>query len=134
MTSSVTIDGARVVGEVLGMKLSQFVPAALALLLAACGGNDAATAPVAPSGLSAAALTGGAHLTWSDNSDNETEFMVMRMKAGTDIELLPLTTVPFDTEQYHDAPLTSGGSYTYAIMAMNDAGEAMSNEVTFVAP
>ena len=115
------------------MKLSPYLPIALTLLLAACGSTDAA-APVAPSGLAAVALTGGAHLTWSDNSNNETEFMVMRMKAGVDTELVPLTTVPFDTEQYHDAPLTSGSTYTYMIMAMNDAGEATSNEVTFNAP
>ena len=119
--------------DVLGMKPSPYLAVAFALVLAACGGDDA-SAPVAPSALSAAPLTGGAHLTWSDNSDNETEFMVMRMQAGVDAELEVLTTVPFDTEQYHDAPLTSGVSYTYMIMAMNDAGESTSNEVTFNAP
>jgi len=42
--------------------------------------------------------------------------------------------LPFNTQQYHDAPLTSGMTYVYMVMAMNDAGESDSNEVTFAAP
>jgi len=45
-----------------------------------------------------------------------------------------MATLEFDTTQYHDAPLTSGATYRYMIMAMNDAGESESNEVTFNAP
>ena len=45
----------------------------------ACGGDDddsgGADVPAAPSGLAVEALEGGAHLTWTDNSDNETQFM-----------------------------------------------------------
>lgn len=106
------------------------------LLLAACSGGDdgAGGPPAAPSGLAAEPLTGGAHLTWTDNADNETEFMVMRMEDGVDTEYQVVATVPFDTEQYHDAPLTSGTTYVYMVMAMNDDGEAESNEVTFDAP
>ena len=60
--------------------------------------------------------------------------MVMRMVDGVDTEYEIISTVPFDTEQYHDAPLTSGTTYMYMVMAMNDAGESDSNEVTFDAP
>ena len=107
-----------------------------AILLWGCssgGGDDGATAPVAPTNLAAAPLSGGAHLTWVDNSDNETEFMIMRM-VGVDTTYQELTTVPFDTTQYHDAGVTPGTVYMYQIMAMNDAGAAESNEVTFTAP
>jgi len=100
----------------------------------ACGSDSTATAPAAPTGLAAAALSGGAHLTWTDNSDNETEFMIMRMQQGVDTEMQTIATVPFDTSQYHNAPLTSGQTYMFMVMAMNHAGETESNQVTFNAP
>lgn len=109
-----------------------FVGAAL-VLGASCGGESEGP-PAAPSGLSAMALSGGAHLTWIDNADNEVEFMVMRMQVGVDAELLVIETVPFDTTQYHDAPLTSGQTYMYSVMAMNHSGESLSETVTFAAP
>jgi hypothetical protein len=107
--------------------------------LSACGGDDdgdhgGAGGPAAPSNLAAAPLSGGAHLTWTDNSDNETGFMVMRMKDGTDTEYQHVTTLPFNATQHHDAPLTSGATYKYVVMAMNADGESESNEVTFAAP
>ncbi|HEY8944708.1 MAG TPA: hypothetical protein VIM73_10620 [Polyangiaceae bacterium] len=50
-----------------------------------------------------------------------------------------LSTVPFDTVQYHDGAVTPGATYKYRVMAMPKEGghsEATeySNEVTFVAP
>jgi fibronectin type III domain protein len=93
------------------------------------GGNG----PAAPSGLAAEALGDGAHLTWTDNSDDETGFMVMRME-HPDGDYEELGTVPFDTTQYHDEPLTSGTTYMYMVMAINDGGESDSNEVLFTAP
>ncbi len=104
---------------------------------AACGsdGHDGGTGgPEAPTGLGAEPLGGGAHLTWTDNSDSETEFMVMRMEEGGDTAYVAISTLEFDSEQYHDAPLTSGSTYMYMVMAMNGMGEASSNEVTFAAP
>ena len=95
------------------------------------GGGDG---PAAPTALGAESLTGGAHLTWSDNSDDETQFMVMRMEDGVDADYEIVATVPFDTEQYHDAPRTSGATYLAMVMAMNDDGESESNEVTCNAP
>ena len=119
------------------MMLSRFLPTSLlsaSLALSACTDSKATSAPVAPSTLTATALSGGAHLTWKDNSDNETEFMVMRMQVGTDADYKTLTSVPFNTTAYHDAQLTSGKAYMYKVMAMNDAGESYSNEITFNAP
>lgn len=113
----------------------------LALLgLGACGGDDADDdggggdgVPAAPSGLAVEELEGGAHVTWTDNSDNETQFMLMRKDPGGDYEII--ASPPFDTTQYHDAVLTAATTYTYMVMAMNDAGESEgSNEVEFTAP
>ncbi len=89
--------------------------------------------PAVPTGLGAEELDGGAHLTWTDNSDDETQFMVMRMADGGEYETI--ASPPFDTSQYHDAGLESGTTYTYMVMAMNDAGASEgSNEVEFTAP
>jgi hypothetical protein len=90
-----------------------------------------------PTDLKVEALSGGAHLTWKDNSDNEASFMIERMMgAGTYAQL---ATVPFDTTAYHDANL-SPGTYMYRVMAMpkngaHDSGaNSYSNEVTFTQP
>ena len=114
-----------------------FFAALASLQLVACGGGGHGGgdgAPAAPTGLTAQSSAGGAHLTWTDNSDNETEFMVMRMEVGVDTGYEVAATVEFNTTQYHDAPLTSGSTYMYQIMAMNNDGESLSNEVTFAAP
>lgn len=108
--------------------------AALALgLLASCGGHSGGGA-AAPSDLKVAALQGGAHLTWKDNSSDEAQFMIERKVGGGAFQTL--STVPFNTTQYHDAPVTTGTSYTYRVMAMDGKGvhSAASNEVAFTAP
>ena len=108
--------------------------ATLAAIGASCGGaSKTDTKPAAPTMLTAEALSGGAHLTWKDNSDNEEMFMINR-KVGAGA-YAQLTTVTFNTAQFHDAPLTSGTTYTYQVMAMK--GEMVSdpsNEVVFTAP
>jgi hypothetical protein len=101
----------------------------------ACGGEDSEGGPpAAPEMLEAAVLGDGAHLTWVDASDDEREFMIMRMDvtAGGDYE--EVATVPFDTTQYHDAPLTPGTTYMFMVMAVNDAGSSDSNEVELMTP
>ena len=99
---------------------------------AACGtdGGGGDTPPSAPTGLAVAKLGQGGHLTWTDNATNEEEFMIMRQD-GT-AAYVELGRVPFDSVQFHDEPLTSGTSYTYMVMALNAAGQAESNEITFV--
>jgi hypothetical protein len=118
------------------MTMSRFLLAScLVFASAACGdehGGD--TPPAAPSGLTVELVAGGAHLTWRDNSDNEAHFMVMRKEEGVDSEHGVIATLEFNSTQYHDAPLTSGATYWYMVIAMNGAGEAASNEVSFTAP
>lgn len=100
--------------------------------------HEAATdMPAPPSDLKAEPLTGGAHLTWKDNSDNESAFMVERA-AGVEA-FASLATVPFDAVQYHDGAVNPGATYRYRVMAMpKDGGHPgdseYSNEVTFIAP
>jgi len=110
--------------------------AILALALAAaCGGDDGDIDPPAPPEmLEAAVLGNGAHLTWVDASDDEREFMIMRMDVTAGGEYEDVATVPFDTTQYHDEPLTPGTTYMFMVMAMNDAGTSESNEVELTMP
>ena len=104
-----------------------------------CGGHGGAI-PNPPSDLTVAEISGGGHLTWTDNSDNEASFMIERkVAAGTFAEII---TVPFDTTAHHDSgPLTAGTTYVYRVMAMPKSGGhaadlKYSNEATlmFIGP
>lgn len=104
-------------------------------MFASCAGDDGgAAAPAAPSNLTAQLLSGGAHLTWKDNSSDETQFMIMRKEMGSTADYATVATTPFNTTTYHDAPLTGGKTYLYMVMAHNDAGETDSNEISIAIP
>ena len=101
----------------------------------ACG-NDTSSDTAAgaainpPTGLTAVPLSGGAHLTWMDNSDNEAEFMIERKTGSADWSTIG--TVPFNTTLYHDAGLTPGTTYVYRVMAMPQEGEGGEGAAGFV--
>ena len=103
----------------------------LVFLGAGCGSEhgDAAAPPAAPTNLAVSNLSGGGHLTWMDNSDNEDHFMIMRKADGGSYDDIDMLT--FNTTSYHDASVTAGTTYVYMVMAMNGKGEATSNEVMF---
>ena len=61
-------------------------------------------------------------------------FYQLLYQMGVDTTYQQVAMVDFDMSQYHDAGLTAGASYMYMITAMNQAGTASSNEITFVAP
>jgi hypothetical protein len=111
---------------------------AIAAVATACsddsdhGGTDA---PAAPTMLTAELLSGGAHLTWKDNSDNETNFMVMRKEMGAAGDFAVIAMPTFDTTAYHDAPLTAGKTYVYVVQAMNESAHSEpSNEAMVTIP
>lgn len=113
--------------------------ASFALFLAAAcgpasgGGDDASdagpAAPAAPTGLTVERLGEGGHITWTDASDDEDEFVIHRKEGAG--ELAERARVPFNTTQFHDEPLTAGATYTYMVMAVNAAGESASSEVDY---
>lgn len=109
-----------------------FAVVTFASLFLGCGSEEhggGGAVPAAPTNLAASKLGAGVHLTWVDNSDNEDEFMVMQKSGNAAYE--DVTSLTFDTTQYHLEPVTAGTAYTFQIWAMNDGGHSMSNEVTF---
>ena len=95
-----------------------------------CGSSPGSSIPLtAPSNLNASILTGGVHLTWTDNSSNETEFQIERKDPGG--QFVKAYTVTFDLTQYHDAQVTSGMTYAYRVRAMAGAEPSgYSNEMS----
>ncbi|CAN5170378.1 hypothetical protein BH23CHL1_BH23CHL1_04640 [soil metagenome] len=83
----------------------------------------AASTPVAPDNLVATAVSASQiDLTWTDNSDNEENFVVERsLDESTWTET---TTLPSDTQTYSDSGLTSDTTYFYRVIASNGAGSS----------
>ena len=86
------------------------------------------TAPTAPSGLTATAITHNKiDLTWVDNSNNEDEFKIHRSTDGKIFN--QIATVKADITAYRDAGLKASTWYTYTVSAYNVIGDsAFSNE------
>ena len=116
---------------------------ALFILVAAtavgCGGDDdqgGTSAPAAPTELSVSTVSGGAHLTWKDNADDEESYVVERMAHPTGSWIV-IATLPANSTQHHDAQgITSGAEYMYRVMAMaeDDAPSAYTAEIVWTAP
>lgn len=82
--------------------------------------------PMAPSGLTARPLSGGVHLTWTDNATDERETEIERKTDGADY--IKIASVVFDTTQFHDADVAPGSTYIYRVRAMGQRGSSYSNE------
>jgi hypothetical protein len=81
----------------------------------------------APSGLTAAPMGGGVHLTWKDNASDEDGFDIERSDAASSFGALD--GVPFDSVSYHDSAVTLGITYTYRVRARRGMTySAFSNE------
>jgi hypothetical protein len=84
--------------------------------------------PAAPSNLNATATLYDITLTWTDNSSNETYFVIERQADGG-IWYLRDSSVPPNTQTYYDRALVPGHTYNYRIKARNGLGDSTySNE------
>jgi hypothetical protein len=80
--------------------------------------TPAPVTPAAPSALTATALSASAiHLSWTDNSTNETQFVIER-KTGTN-DFVQIVSVGADVTIYTDTGLLAGTGYTYRVRARN---------------
>jgi FtsP/CotA-like multicopper oxidase with cupredoxin domain len=83
--------------------------------------------PAAPSGVTAAVQTGPkVLLTWKDNSNDETGFVIQRATGtGAFVDLVNVNSVTGTGNiSYADATVAPGTTYTYRIAATNSAGSS----------
>jgi FtsP/CotA-like multicopper oxidase with cupredoxin domain len=96
--------------------------------------------PAAPTNMTAVAQAGPqALLTWTDNADNETGFVIERATGNGDFVALITVDLKIGTGSisYTDTTVTPGNIYTYRVAAVNTAGMSAygtSNQVSFPAP
>ncbi|MEI6209494.1 MAG: DUF1566 domain-containing protein [Desulfuromonadales bacterium] len=88
-----------------------------------------ATAPTAPSGLTASAISSSQiNLTWADNATTETGFKIER-KSGTSGTYAQIGTAAANAASYNDTGLTASTAYYYRVRATNSVGDSgYSNE------
>ena len=86
---------------------------------AAMAGGEPPTPPAAPSALASAGTSDSTiSLTWSDNSDNESVFVIER-----DGQVLS-STVSANTTTFEDSGLAAATTYSYRVKARNSAGDS----------
>lgn len=92
----------------------------LAVALLVPGTVLAAGEPAAPTRLTATAMDDYISLTWNDNADDETGFLLQRK--AEDGSFRTLAELEADTEEYDDEDVDAGVTYTYRVRAFNDEG------------
>ena len=90
------------------------------------------TAPAAPTGLAGDNSTPGAiALSWVDNADNETQYLVERSDDGGN-SWSAIGTLGPDATAFNDTSVASLTAYQYRVSASNSAGLSASNVLEIV--
>jgi PKD repeat protein len=96
---------------------------------------NAAPAPAAPSGLTAALAGPYVALSWQDNSLNETAFHVERCEGSGCTGFAALGTQMANVRTYTDSSAAAGRSFSYRVRASNSGGySGYSNVTSIVTP
>lgn len=66
-------------------------------------------------------------ITWTDNSDNESGFVVER-RLFQDVDYITLAMLASNSISYSDDTMASGETYCYRVGAFNTAGTSYSGE------
>ncbi|HIJ97249.1 MAG TPA: multicopper oxidase domain-containing protein [Desulfuromonadales bacterium] len=86
--------------------------------------------PAAPSALTAtAATTSSVNLAWTDNSSNESGFIVTRTPA-----FATAVTVPANATTYTDTTAVAGTAYSYNVAATNGLGSSTASTASVAVP
>jgi FtsP/CotA-like multicopper oxidase with cupredoxin domain len=86
-------------------------------------GTAALTPPAAPTNLTATLQVGPqAMLTWIDNSNDETGFVIERSVDGSIFSIL--AQVGTGITSYTDSTISAGSTFTYRVKAVNSAGSS----------
>jgi hypothetical protein len=92
------------------------------------GGGGDPQPPAAPTGLTASAFSSSQiNLAWTDNSSNETNFVVERCSGQGCSDFADLATLAANTTSYANTGLPSNTAYTYRVRARNADGSSNSN-------
>jgi titin len=112
------------------------VVASLLITLLAPPAQANASAPEAPSDLVATVVSATAvDLTWTDNSDNENGFGVLRCQGSADcFDFGEIKTLGRDVRSYQDTGLVPGTTYRYLVRAFNTEGNRYSNDAVVTTP
>jgi hypothetical protein len=122
-------------GEPVEITLSYSGVAWSGISLAFADGANGPAGPLAPSGLSANAVSNSQiNLSWTDNSSDETGFEIER-KTGAGGTWAQIATPAANATSYSDTALTASTQYYYRILAVNSSGDsASSNECSATTP
>jgi fibronectin type 3 domain-containing protein len=85
--------------------------------------SGTSTAPAAPSNLSAIGAENKVNLNWTDNSNDETGFIIER-KTGSGGTYAPIFTTGANVTSYTDTNVTAGTQYFYRVRATNSGGDS----------
>lgn len=90
------------------------------------GPAGATTAPAAPSGLSASAVSSGEiNLHWTDNSSHETAYAIQRRPTGDPQSVFStVATLDANARYYSDVGLVQETAYSYRVRAVANAGSS----------
>lgn len=91
------------------------------------------TEPAAPDALTVVAENGSARLSWQDRADNETHYLVERLRRGSDT-WLEIASLAADSEAFVDTTAVPELTYHYRVFAANSLISESSNQATVVVP
>ncbi|MBI4748928.1 MAG: IPT/TIG domain-containing protein [Acidobacteria bacterium] len=90
--------------------------------------------PAAPSNLSARAISGKqVDLSWTDNSTNETGFVIERRDGDVPV-FVPIFTTGPDITSFSNTGLKAGTLYGYRVRAVSDFGESPNSNEAIAVP
>jgi hypothetical protein len=85
--------------------------------------NDLVFGPTAPTSLTATEDTGDVDLAWTDNSSDETDFVIERSRGGSP-HFYQIATVAAGVTTYTDTAVDPGYTYYYRVKARNGSGDS----------
>ncbi|MFH1383105.1 MAG: cytochrome c3 family protein [Chloroflexota bacterium] len=91
------------------------------------------TVPSAPTGLSATAISATqVNLTWTDNANNESGFLIQRATDNTFSTNLVTLTVGANIRSYNDTSVIAGTTYYFRVFATGSAGNSAASNIASV--
>jgi glucose/arabinose dehydrogenase len=102
-------------------------------IASATSGGPVVTIPSAPTTATATAASGTqVNVSWVDNSNNETQFIVERSTGAGSTSFAQVGSVGANTTTFSDTTVAAGTTYVYRVYAKNTAGNSAYSNTTQV--